>query len=245
MLFEIDRRAFLQLSLLLLAVPIQYYLVNLKPTSEEKKLEFLHSIWKRLHVAHLYLSDTWPFAKCMKVTSHVISSITRFFYQSSATENEAETPATPKASEGESPAVEVLKRKFSWSESGHFASSMEPRYPRPSKIKFRIGQVVKHKRYGYRGVIVGWDPEAKAPESWITENHGSNRSLRQQPNYAVLIDIRDRTIPQLGYVPETSIEIAPSSVRITHPGMEDFFESYDGAQYLPRPWLRTIYPMDA
>ena len=26
--------------------------------------------------------------------------------------------------------------------------------------------------------------------------------------------------------------------------MEDYFEAFDGAQYLPRPWLKTIYPMD-
>ena len=25
-------------------------------------------------------------------------------------------------------------------------------------VRFRIGQVVAHKRYGYRGVIYGWDP---------------------------------------------------------------------------------------
>jgi hypothetical protein len=57
------------------------------------------------------------------------------------------------------------------------------------------------------------------------------------------VDIRDRTIPQLTYVPEENIEVMTNR-RVTHPGLEDYFEGFDGAQYLPRPWLKTIYPMD-
>ena len=29
------------------------------------------------------------------------------------------------------------------------------------------GQVIRHKRYEYRGVIVGYDPVCIAPEGWI------------------------------------------------------------------------------
>ena len=39
--------------------------------------------------------------------------------------------------------------------------SAEPRSPREKHIKYRIGQVVKHKKWGYRGVIIGWDKDAK------------------------------------------------------------------------------------
>jgi len=240
---EIDRRAFLQLSLLLLAVPIQYYLANLNSTSEEKKIESLKSVWDFGRQAHLHLSELWPLKSCIRVVSQLISSSRRFFDDSSDIDSSSPTVGDDD-DEGESPAREVLKKKFAWSESGHFASSMSPRYPRPSNIKFRIGQVVRHKRWGYRGVIVGWDATAQAPASWIKDNHGENLHWRNQPNYAILIDIRDRTIPQLAYVPEENVDLAPSAIRITHPGMEDYFEAFDGAQYLPRPWLKTIYPMD-
>jgi len=27
----------------------------------------------------------------------------------------------------------------------------------------------QHKRYGYEGVIVGWDPKCAAPEEWIMQ----------------------------------------------------------------------------
>ena len=41
------------------------------------------------------------------------------------------------------------------------AASTEEHSPRPRSVKYRIGQVVRHKVLGYRGVIVGWDAVAK------------------------------------------------------------------------------------
>ena len=48
---------------------------------------------------------------------------------------------------------------------GHFASSARPRNPRPPHVEFRVGQVVKHKLWGYHGVIIGWDETAKYADS--------------------------------------------------------------------------------
>ena len=42
-----------------------------------------------------------------------------------------------------------------------FTGSPEPRTPRAHQVKFRIGQIIKHKKFGYRGVIIGWDPVAR------------------------------------------------------------------------------------
>lgn len=61
------------------------------------------------------------------------------------------------SSEDECPAKEVM---LFVEPNGYFSGSPEPRTDR-SKVKFRIGQVIKHKRFGYRGVIVGWDTKAK------------------------------------------------------------------------------------
>ena len=41
------------------------------------------------------------------------------------------------------------------------SASPEPRLTRPSDVKFHIGQVIRHKRWKYRGVIIGWDPKAR------------------------------------------------------------------------------------
>ena len=36
-----------------------------------------------------------------------------------------------------------------------------------AKVLYKVGQVFKHKRYGYRAVIIGWDSKCAAKESWI------------------------------------------------------------------------------
>jgi len=48
---------------------------------------------------------------------------------------------------GECPAVEVFKFR---DKDGYFGQSPEPRDARPPHVQFRVGQVVKHKRWGYR-----------------------------------------------------------------------------------------------
>jgi len=141
---------------------------------------------------------------------------------------------------GECPAVEVFKFR---DKDGYFGQSPEPRDARPPHVQFRVGQVVKHKRWGYRGVIIGWDETARAPGSWLEEMHKGNPRWRGQPNYAVLVDTRDRPAPQITYVPQENLDVVKHTA-ILHPSTEDYFENFDGSQYLPRPWLRTVYPRD-
>lgn len=35
-----------------------------------------------------------------------------------------------------------------------------------------------------------------------------------------------------------------SLFQIMHPGIENYFEGFDGAQYIPRPWLKAVFPHD-
>ena len=44
---------------------------------------------------------------------------------------------------------------------GSFGFSPLPRNTRPHQVKWRVGQVVRHIKYGYRGVIIGWDEYCK------------------------------------------------------------------------------------
>jgi hypothetical protein len=45
------------------------------------------------------------------------------------------------------------------------------RSPRPSKIMYRTGQVIRHKKYNVYGVIIGWDEYAQAPDQWLERNY--------------------------------------------------------------------------
>jgi hemimethylated DNA binding protein len=141
---------------------------------------------------------------------------------------------------GECPAVEVFRYR---DRDGYFGQSPDPRDTRPPNVKYRVGQVIKHFRWGYKGVIIGWDESARAPESWIQQMHGDHKEWRTQPNYAVLVDTRDRPVPQITYIPQENIEVVKHT-KVLHPSVEDYFENFDGSQYLPRPWLKAIYRRD-
>lgn len=36
-------------------------------------------------------------------------------------------------------------------------------------MQYKVGDVIRHKRYHYRGVIYGWDAECKAEEDWMLQ----------------------------------------------------------------------------
>ena len=61
--------------------------------------------------------------------------------------------------------------------------------------------------------------------------------------FSVLVDTRDREGAQITYVVQENIEVIKSA-KVLHPKVDDHFEAYDGSQYIPRPWLRELYPLD-
>lgn len=65
---------------------------------------------------------------------------------------------------------------------------------------FYVGDVIVHKKYGYRGVIVGWDMYCRAPPMWILSMHKDQSEIaRDTVHYKVLVDNRDRKNNQQTY----------------------------------------------
>ena len=97
---------------------------------------------------------------------------------------------------------------------------------------FRPGQLVRHKRYGYRGVVVKADPCCKASDQWYRSNQ--TQPLRNQPWYHVLVDGSQMTT----YAAQTSLEEDPDSEPVYHPLVDVFFSGFDGAEHVrnDRPW---------
>lgn len=219
------------LGILFLCVPLQYFLVNYWNSSEITRTHAINEFIKGLvqFKASIFHWNSWE-KWCLRFLSIFWSKdlFDKSLYDSDDLQ-------------AESPAVEVMKYK---QKHGYFTLSPEPRNPRSPSVKYRIGQVVVHKIWHYRGVIIGWDEEAKAPEEWFKIMHGTGRQhWRKMPNYAILVDSRDRSKSQITYVPEENIEVVKNT-RILNQDLEEYFENFDGAQYIPRPWLRTLYPHD-
>ncbi|KAI4198404.1 MAG: hypothetical protein LQ348_002028 [Seirophora lacunosa] len=76
------------------------------------------------------------------------------------------------------------------------------RTPEISKsVQFEVGQVFRHKRYNYQGVITGWDVECAAGETWMSQMGVDRLSRgRHQSFYHVLVE--DKSVR---YVAEENI----------------------------------------
>jgi heat shock protein HspQ len=92
--------------------------------------------------------------------------------------------------------------------------------------QFKPGQLVKHKRYGYRGIIVAVDLTCQATEAWYKSN--SSQPDRNQPWYHVLVDDTDQST----YAAQTSLEPDPNAEVIKHPWLDEFFSDFIDGQYI-------------
>ncbi len=97
---------------------------------------------------------------------------------------------------------------------------------------YHPGQIVRHRRYGYRGVVVDFDLTCKADEAWYQSNQ--TQPDRNQPWYHVLVDGSSNTT----YAAQTSLEADERSAPITHPYLKHFFTEFTGDRYVrnDRPW---------
>ena len=95
--------------------------------------------------------------------------------------------------------------------------------------KFSIGQIVRHNRFGYRGVVFGVDPVFELTDEWY-ETVARSRPPRDKPWYHVLVDESQQTT----YVAERHLEIASDRGQIDHPLLGRYFGRFDGERYFPR-----------
>ncbi len=84
--------------------------------------------------------------------------------------------------------------------------------------KFAVGQIVRHKLFDYRGVIVDVDAVYSLGDVWY-EQMALSRPPKDRPWYHVLRDGTDiRT-----YVAERNLERDPSGEPISHSELDDHF----------------------
>ena len=94
------------------------------------------------------------------------------------------------------------------------------------------GTLIRHKRLGYRGIVVGHDEQCLAGQQWVRDagvlrtEHGVAQRF-----YHVLVDVRDRPAVQVSYVAADLAEQATGGDGIVlHPMMEAYFGQGHGAK---------------
>jgi heat shock protein HspQ len=95
-----------------------------------------------------------------------------------------------------------------------------------AEARFSIGDVVYHRLFDYRGVIVDVDPCMMLSDEWY-ETVARSRPPRNEPWYRVLVhDAGHET-----YVAERNLEPDTSGEPIRHPAVEDYFASFSDGRY--------------
>jgi heat shock protein HspQ len=93
--------------------------------------------------------------------------------------------------------------------------------------QFSIGDLVKHKMFDYRGVIVDVDPYLMLSDEWY-ESVARSRPPKDQPWYRVLVhEAMHET-----YVAERNLEPDTSGTPILHPLIESSFHGFRDGRYL-------------
>ncbi|KZL17549.1 Heat shock protein HspQ [Pseudovibrio axinellae] len=93
--------------------------------------------------------------------------------------------------------------------------------------KFRIGQVVRHRLYPFRGIVFDVDPTFDNTDEWWESIPEDARPNKDQPFYHLLAENAESEY--IAYVSEQNLETDDSGEPVRHPQVEELFdETMDG-----------------
>ena len=101
--------------------------------------------------------------------------------------------------------------------------------------QFRIGQVVRHRKYGFRGIIFDVDPAFANTDEWYESIPRESRPRKDQPFYHLLAE--NESNAYVAYVSEQNLLVDDSGEPVGHPHTGLIFEGFDPGhnQYKLRP----------
>ena len=98
-----------------------------------------------------------------------------------------------------------------------------------TKAKYHLGQVVRHRKHPFRGVIFDVDPEFSNTEEWYESIPEDSRPRKEQPFYHLLAE-NDQTY-YIAYVSEQNLLQDASGDPIRHPQVAEIFGALHGDRY--------------
>ncbi|WP_339829020.1 heat shock protein HspQ [uncultured Parvibaculum sp.] len=100
------------------------------------------------------------------------------------------------------------------------------------QAKFRIGQVVRHRFYPFRGVIFDVDPTFNNTEEWWLSIPEEVRPRKDQPYYHLLAESADTEY--VAYVSEQNLLPDESGEPVRHPQVRELFDTLQDGIYAIR-----------
>jgi heat shock protein HspQ len=98
--------------------------------------------------------------------------------------------------------------------------------------KYKIGQVVKHRLYSFRGVVFDIDPEFNNTEEWWQSIPAEVRPRKDQPFYHLFAE--NAETEYVAYVSEQNLLPDASDAPIRHPQVAQEFVRDEAGDYRPR-----------
>jgi heat shock protein HspQ len=103
---------------------------------------------------------------------------------------------------------------------------------KPRQAKYRIGQIVRHRLYPFRGVVFDVDPVFANTEEWYRSIPEEARPHKDQPFYHLLAE--NAETEYIAYVSEQNLLPDSSGEPLRHPEIEERFAADELGDYRAR-----------
>lgn len=97
------------------------------------------------------------------------------------------------------------------------------------EAKFKMGQVVRHRHFPFRGVIFDVDPTFNNSEEWWLSIPEEVRPKKDQPYYHLFAENDESSY--VAYVSEQNLLSDETGKPVLHPQVSELFGEFKGASY--------------
>ena len=103
------------------------------------------------------------------------------------------------------------------------------------QAKFKLGQVVRHRLFPFRGVIFDIDPEFDNTDEWYESIPAEVRPSKDQPFYHLFAE--NAETEYVAYVSEQNLLPDDTGKPVRHPQVKEVFVRDAKGDYRPRGFL--------
>ncbi len=97
--------------------------------------------------------------------------------------------------------------------------------------KYTLGQIVRHKKHPFRGVIFDVDAEFSNSDEWYEKIPEASRPRKDQPFYHLLAENEESFY--VAYVSEQNLVLDSTGEPVKHPDLDGMFGNFDGRSSYP------------
>jgi len=98
--------------------------------------------------------------------------------------------------------------------------------------RYRIGEIVRHRVYPFRGVVFDVDPVFANSDEWWLAIPEDIRPAKDQPYYHLLAENAETTY--VAYVSEQNLIPDDSGRPVGHPNVDELFSGIEDGRYVVR-----------